>query len=93
MDAGAGDHVLVVDEGNAAGQVLELDQPPIRTVIVGVVGLVDNDTGRRLSTFIEETGKIERDVGVAERLKTLYHIAAERFLDQTRHIFRQNLFQ
>jgi ethanolamine utilization protein EutN len=37
VDAGAGENVLVVDEGNSAGQVLALDQPPIRSVIVGVV--------------------------------------------------------
>ena len=37
VDAGAGERVLVVDEGNGAGQVLGLPQPPIRTVIVGVV--------------------------------------------------------
>ena len=37
VDAGAGETVLVLDEGNSAGQVLGLDQPPIRTVIVGVV--------------------------------------------------------
>ncbi|HET9887716.1 MAG TPA: EutN/CcmL family microcompartment protein [bacterium] len=37
VDAGAGENVLVVDEGSSAGQVLELDNPPIRAVIVGVV--------------------------------------------------------
>ena len=37
VDAGEGDRVLVCDEGASAGQVLELDNPPIRTVIVGVV--------------------------------------------------------
>ena len=37
VDAGAGERVLIVDEGNAAGQVLGLPQPPIRTVIVGIV--------------------------------------------------------
>jgi ethanolamine utilization protein EutN len=37
VDAGEGDRVLVLDEGASAGQVLELDNPPIRTVIVGVV--------------------------------------------------------
>ena len=37
VDAGAGDRVLVVDEGASAGQVLELDNPPIRTAIVGVI--------------------------------------------------------
>ena len=37
VDAGAGEKVLVLDEGNSAGQVLGLDQPPIRTVVVGVI--------------------------------------------------------
>jgi ethanolamine utilization protein EutN len=37
VDAGEGDRVLVLDEGGSAGQVLGLDNPPIRTVIVGVV--------------------------------------------------------
>jgi ethanolamine utilization protein EutN len=37
VDAGEGDRVLVLDEGASAGQVLGLDNPPIRTVIVGVV--------------------------------------------------------
>ncbi len=37
IGAGAGERVLVVDEGGSAGQVLGLVDPPIRTVIVGVV--------------------------------------------------------
>jgi microcompartment protein CcmK/EutM len=41
VDAGAGDHVLVVDEGNAAAQVLRRPRGPIRTVIVGVVDDVE----------------------------------------------------
>jgi microcompartment protein CcmK/EutM len=41
VDAGAGETVLVLDEGNSAGQVLGLDQPPIRTVVVGVIDSVD----------------------------------------------------
>ena len=45
VDAGDGDPVLVVDEGSAAGQVLGLDQPPIRTVIVGVVDEVRIGSG------------------------------------------------
>jgi microcompartment protein CcmK/EutM len=35
--AGPGDHVLVADEGNSAGQVLKRPRGPIRTVIVGIV--------------------------------------------------------
>ena len=38
--------MLVVDEGNSAGQVLGLDQPPIRTVIVGVVDEVRLEADR-----------------------------------------------
>jgi len=37
VDAGSGDTVLVLDEGGSAGIVLEREDPPIRTVIVGVV--------------------------------------------------------
>ena len=37
VDAGVGDHVLVVDEGNSAAQVLQQPRGPVRTVIVGVV--------------------------------------------------------
>lgn len=37
VGAGAGERVLVLDEGNSAGQVLGLDAPPIRTVVVGVI--------------------------------------------------------
>ena len=41
VDAGVGDHVLVVDEGNSAAQVLSRPRGPIRTVVVGVVDQVD----------------------------------------------------
>lgn len=41
VDAGPGDTVLVVDEGGSAAMVTGLDEPPIRTVIVGVVDSVD----------------------------------------------------
>ena len=37
VDAGAGERVLVLDEGGSAGLVLGQDDPPIRTVIVGIV--------------------------------------------------------
>jgi ethanolamine utilization protein EutN len=41
VDAGAGEHVLVLDEGGGAGLVLGMDDPPIRTVIVGIVDHVE----------------------------------------------------
>ena len=41
VDAGEGDVVLVLDEGGSAGLVTGLDNPPIRTVIVGVVDSID----------------------------------------------------
>lgn len=37
VQAGPGDHVLVVDEGNSAAQVLERPRGPVRTVVVGIV--------------------------------------------------------
>jgi ethanolamine utilization protein EutN len=41
VQAGVGDTVLVLDEGNGARQVLAQDPAPIRTVIVGIVDRVD----------------------------------------------------
>lgn len=37
VQAGPGDTVLIIDEGNGARQVLDLDPGAIRAVIVGVV--------------------------------------------------------
>ncbi len=39
--AGPGDRVLVIDEGNAARTVLAAPDAPVKTVIVGVVDYVD----------------------------------------------------
>jgi microcompartment protein CcmK/EutM len=41
IDAGVGDRVLVLDEGNGARQILGNAQAPIRSVVLGVVDLVD----------------------------------------------------
>ncbi len=41
VDAGPGDPVLVVDEGNSARQVLASANAPVRSVIVGIVDRVD----------------------------------------------------
>ncbi|MFQ5429133.1 MAG: EutN/CcmL family microcompartment protein [Phycisphaerae bacterium] len=37
VDAGMGDRVLVLDEGNGARQVLDDPSGPVRSVIVGIV--------------------------------------------------------
>ena len=37
VDAGGGDRVLVLDEGNGARQVLDDPEGPVRSVIVGIV--------------------------------------------------------
>ncbi|MFN8179375.1 MAG: EutN/CcmL family microcompartment protein [bacterium] len=41
VGAGFGERVLVVDEGGSAGIVLSLPDPPIRTVVVGIVDSVE----------------------------------------------------
>lgn len=41
VGAGAGETVLVLDEGNGARQIVEMDPAPIRAVVVGVVDSVD----------------------------------------------------
>lgn len=40
VDAGTGDRVLVLDEGNGARQIFEIATGPIRSVIVGIVDSV-----------------------------------------------------
>lgn len=37
VDAGVGDRVLIVDEGNGARQILSDPAGPVRSVIVGIV--------------------------------------------------------
>ncbi|MFQ5948665.1 MAG: EutN/CcmL family microcompartment protein [Acidimicrobiia bacterium] len=37
VDAGAGETVLLLDEGNSARQIVGLDPAPVRAVVVGVV--------------------------------------------------------
>lgn len=47
VDAGAGETVLVLDEGNSARQILDAPEAPVRAVVVGVVDeLMSN--GRRI---------------------------------------------
>lgn len=41
VDAGFGENVLVLDEGGSAGLVLDAKDPPIRTVVVGIVDSVE----------------------------------------------------
>jgi len=41
VGAGAGETVLVLDEGNGARQVLEAPDAPIRAVVVGVVDEIE----------------------------------------------------
>ena len=45
VDAGVGDRVLVLDEGNGARQVVDDPHAPLRTVIVGIVDQVDTTAG------------------------------------------------
>ena len=37
VDAGAGEMVLVVDEGNSARQIIDDPSAPLRSVIIGIV--------------------------------------------------------
>lgn len=39
--AGVGDRVLVIDEGNSGRQILEAPGAPIKTIVVGVVDYVE----------------------------------------------------
>lgn len=37
VDAGEGDHVLILDEGSSARQIFDVATGPIRSVVVGIV--------------------------------------------------------
>ncbi len=37
VDAGVGDRVLVVDEGNGARQIVQDKEAPLRSIVVGVI--------------------------------------------------------
>ena len=41
VDAGAGETVLILDEGNSARQVVDQEDAPIRAVIVGIVDEIE----------------------------------------------------
>jgi microcompartment protein CcmK/EutM len=41
VGAGVGQHVLVLDEGNGARQVLDSTNGPVRSVIVGIVDSIE----------------------------------------------------
>lgn len=43
VDAGAGEKVLILDEGGSARQILAAHDAPVRAVVVGVVDEVDLD--------------------------------------------------
>lgn len=48
VGAGAGETVLVLDEGNGARQVLEAPEAPVRAVIVGIVDQLVVGAGQAL---------------------------------------------
>lgn len=41
VDAGVGQTVLVIDEGNSARQIIDDPQAPIRSVIIGIVDEIE----------------------------------------------------
>jgi microcompartment protein CcmK/EutM len=43
VDAGVGERVLIVDEGNSARQIVADSNAPVRSIIVGVVDRVDSE--------------------------------------------------
>ena len=45
VDSGPGDTVLIVDQGTAARQVLEMQYPTVRTLILGVIDRIDLEKG------------------------------------------------
>ena len=44
VGAGAGEDVLILDEGNSARQVIAEENAPIRALVVGIVDRIDLDS-------------------------------------------------
>lgn len=44
VGAGAGEQVLILDEGNSARQVVGQEDAPIRAVVVGIVDRIDRSS-------------------------------------------------
>lgn len=45
VEAGAGEMVLVIDEGNSARQILGDPKAPVRSIVAGIVDRVDASRG------------------------------------------------
>jgi len=45
VDSGIGDRVLIVDQGTATRQVLNVELPTVRTVILGVIDRIEFGEG------------------------------------------------
>jgi len=43
VNAGPGERVLVLDEGNSARQIVKDDKAPLRSIIIGIVDRVDSE--------------------------------------------------
>lgn len=43
VDAGVGDSVLILDEGNSARQIFGLTTGPVRAVITGIIDSIDTE--------------------------------------------------
>ena len=43
VNAGVGERVLLVDEGNSARQIVADSQAPVRSIIVGIIDRIDLD--------------------------------------------------
>ena len=44
IGAGRGETVLIIDEGNGVRQILDNDNAPVRSVVVGIVDDIDLET-------------------------------------------------
>ncbi len=44
VNAGVGERVLLVDEGNSARQIVADSQAPVRSIIVGIIDRIDLET-------------------------------------------------
>ncbi|MBD3235522.1 MAG: hypothetical protein GF330_02325 [Candidatus Eisenbacteria bacterium] len=45
VDAGVGETVLLIDEGNSARQIIAQPNAPVRTIVVGIIDAIESAAG------------------------------------------------
>ncbi len=57
--AGVGETVLVIDEGNSARQIIERENAPVRSVVVGIIDAIQDESGQVYVKAAEQREQVD----------------------------------